>query len=99
MKRLARNIIQEQRAGKGPSFGIVSNALALKQNVQDNLLGYAEFKLGHPEPALQRLQKALALDPNNEDYLLDLGEFLGYHRSPKNAVELFEVASRRMSLR
>jgi len=63
----------------------------------NNLLGYAEFKLGHPEPALQRLQKALALDPNNEDYLLDVGEFLGYHRAPKNAVELFEAASRRMS--
>jgi tetratricopeptide (TPR) repeat protein len=63
----------------------------------NNLLGYAEFKLGHPEPALQRLQKALALDPNNEDYLLDIGEFLGYHRAPKNAVELFEAASRRMS--
>ncbi|HWB95538.1 MAG TPA: tetratricopeptide repeat protein, partial [Bryobacteraceae bacterium] len=62
----------------------------------NNLLGYAEFKLGHPEAALARLQKALTLEPDNEDYLLDLGEFLGYYRAPQNAVELFEVASRRM---
>jgi tetratricopeptide (TPR) repeat protein len=62
----------------------------------NNLLGYAEFKLGHPEPALRHLQRALSLDPDNEEYLLDLGEFLGYHRAPKNAVDLFEVASKRM---
>jgi tetratricopeptide (TPR) repeat protein len=61
-----------------------------------NLLGYAEFKLGHPEPALDHLQKAIALEPDNEDYLLDMGEFLGHYRASKHAVEIFEVASRRL---
>jgi tetratricopeptide (TPR) repeat protein len=61
-----------------------------------NLLGYAEFKLGHPEPALDHLQKAIALEPDNEDYLLDMGEFLGHYRASKHALEIFEVASRRL---
>lgn len=61
-----------------------------------NLLGYAEFKLGHPDPALHHLQTAIALEPDNEDYLLDLGEFLGYYRASKQALEIFEVASRRL---
>jgi tetratricopeptide (TPR) repeat protein len=62
-----------------------------------NLLGYAEFKLGHPQPALDHLQKAIALEPQNEDYLLDLGEFLGYYRASKQALDLFEVASKRLA--
>jgi tetratricopeptide (TPR) repeat protein len=61
-----------------------------------DLFGYAEFKLGHPEPALEHLQKAIALEPDNEDYLLDLGEFLGYYRASKQALQIFEVASRRL---
>lgn len=61
-----------------------------------DLLGYAEFKLGHPEPALDHLQKAIALEPDNEDYLLDLGEFLGHYRASKQALQIFEIASRRM---
>ena len=61
-----------------------------------NLLGYAEFRLGHPEPALDHLQRAIALEPDNEDYLLDMGEFLGYYRASTHAVEIFEVASRRL---
>jgi tetratricopeptide (TPR) repeat protein len=62
----------------------------------NNLLGYAQFKLGEPEPALKHLQRALTLEPENEDYLLDLGEFLGIHRARERAVELFEVAVKRM---
>jgi tetratricopeptide (TPR) repeat protein len=62
----------------------------------NNLVGYAEFKLGEAEPALKHLQRALTLEPENEDYLLDLGEFLGVHRARETAVELFEVAVRRM---
>ncbi len=62
----------------------------------NNLLGYAQFKLGESEPALSHLQRALALEPQNEDYLLDLGEFLGIHRARERAVELFEVAVKRM---
>ncbi|MEO8128032.1 MAG: tetratricopeptide repeat protein, partial [Bryobacteraceae bacterium] len=62
----------------------------------NNLLGYAQFKLGESEPALTHLQRALTLEPQNEDYLLDLGEFLGIHRARERAVELFEVAVKRM---
>ncbi len=62
----------------------------------NNLLGYAQFKLDETQPALQHLQRALALEPENEDYLLDLGEFLGIHRAREQAVELFEVAVKRM---
>ncbi|MGI8992109.1 MAG: tetratricopeptide repeat protein [Bryobacteraceae bacterium] len=62
----------------------------------NNLLGYAQFKLGEPEPALKHLQQALTLEPENEDYLLDVGEFLGIHRAAASAVELFEVAVKRM---
>jgi tetratricopeptide (TPR) repeat protein len=62
----------------------------------NNLMGYAEFKLDQPEPALRHLQRALALEPDNEDYLLDIGEFLAYHRAHKEAADLFEVAAKRM---
>lgn len=62
----------------------------------NNLIGYTEFKLDQPEPALRHLQKALALEPDNEDYLLDLGEFLSYHRAHKEAADLFEIAAKRM---
>ena len=62
----------------------------------NNLLGYTQFKLGESEPALTHLQQALTLEPENEDYLLDLGEFLGIHRARERAVELFEVAVKRM---
>jgi tetratricopeptide (TPR) repeat protein len=67
-----------------------------KSGSWQNLLGYAEFKLGHPEPALDHLQRAIVLEPNNEDYLLDIGEFLGYYRASRHALEIFEVASRRL---
>ena len=62
----------------------------------NNLLGYAQFKLDKPRPALQHLQQALALEPDNEDYLLDLGEFLSHNYAYNNAVELFQVARTRM---
>ncbi len=62
----------------------------------NNLLGYAQFKLNEPQPALKHLQRALELEPENEDYLLDLGEFLGIHRAREQAVALFEVAVKRM---
>ena len=62
----------------------------------NNLLGYAEFKLGHPEDAITHLQKALHLDPNNIDYLLDLGEFLAYYRAHGEARKLFEIGAARM---
>jgi tetratricopeptide (TPR) repeat protein len=61
-----------------------------------NLLGYAEFKLGNAEPALQHLQKALQLEPDSEDFLLDLGEFLAYHQAHERTLELFATAARRL---
>lgn len=62
----------------------------------NNLLGYAEFKLGNPKPALHYLQRAVHLDPQNEDYLLDIGEFLGTYRAHEEAVKFFEIAAKRM---
>jgi superkiller protein 3 len=62
----------------------------------NNLLGYVEFKLGHPEDAIAHLQKALHSDPNNEDYLLDLGEFLAYYRAYGEARKIFEIGAKRM---
>ncbi len=61
----------------------------------NNLLGYAEFKLGNPKPALHYLQRALQLEPDNEDYLLDVGEFLGAYRAHDEAVRVFRVAAQR----
>jgi tetratricopeptide (TPR) repeat protein len=61
----------------------------------NNLLGYAEFKLSNPKPALQYLQRALHMEPDNEDFLLDLGEFLGAYRAYDEAVRVFQVAAKR----
>jgi tetratricopeptide (TPR) repeat protein len=62
----------------------------------NNLLGYAEFKLGHTEAASQYLEKALTLEPNEENYLLDIGEFLACHHAYDKAAAFFEVAVQRM---
>lgn len=60
-----------------------------------NLTGYAHFRLDHPKPALEHLQKALALDPDNEDYVLDISEFLSHHRSYDQLHEVLSVATQR----
>jgi tetratricopeptide (TPR) repeat protein len=62
----------------------------------NNLIGYAEFKLGHSEAAASHLEKALAIEPDNEDFLLDAGEFLAHYRAYDKAAALFEVAAVRM---
>jgi len=62
----------------------------------NNLIGYAEFKLGRPEAALPHLKKALDLEPDNQDYLMDLAEFLAWHEAHTVLLEIFEVAIRRM---
>ena len=62
------------------SLALVERALAGTAAWQ-NLMGYAEFKLNHPKPALEHLQKALATEPGNEDYLLDVAEFLAYYKA------------------
>jgi len=62
----------------------------------NNLLGYAEFKLGHPEVASRYLERALQIEPDNEDFLLDVGEFLAHHRAYDKAAAFFEVAIQRM---
>lgn len=62
----------------------------------NDLIGYAEFKLKEPRPALRHLQKALRLDPNNVDFLLDIGEFLAHYRAYHEAEEFFQVASKRL---
>jgi tetratricopeptide (TPR) repeat protein len=62
----------------------------------NNLLGYAEFKLNRPKPALEHLQKALQLDPDNTDFLMDVGEFLAHYRAYREALEMFQVAAKRL---
>lgn len=62
----------------------------------NNLLGYADFKLNQPKPALAHLQTALQLAPNNVDFLMDLGEFLAYYRAYHQAVAIFQIASKRL---
>lgn len=62
----------------------------------NDLLGYAEFKLNRPKPALQHLQTALQLDPDNVDFLMDVGEFLAHYRAYGEAEKVFEVATKRM---
>lgn len=62
----------------------------------NDLLGYAEFKLNRPQPALKHLQAALQLDPDNVDFLMDIGEFLAHYRAYHEAEEIFQVASKRL---
>jgi tetratricopeptide (TPR) repeat protein len=62
----------------------------------NNLLGYAEFKLGRTQAAMTHLQKALNLEPDNEDYLLDIGEFLASNRAYDQAAAFFEVGLKRI---
>jgi tetratricopeptide (TPR) repeat protein len=61
----------------------------------NNLLGYAEFKLGDQEPALEHLQKALRVEPNSEDFLLDLGEYLLSNRADDAARKVYQEGLRR----
>jgi tetratricopeptide (TPR) repeat protein len=60
-----------------------------------NLIGYAQFRLNRPQPALEHLQKALALEPQNEDYVFDLAEFLSHHRSYDQLLKLMKVGAAR----
>ena len=62
----------------------------------NNLLGYAEFKLGHHAPALEHLQRAVHLDPDREEYVLDLGEFLLAFRADEAARQVFETGHKKM---
>jgi tetratricopeptide (TPR) repeat protein len=61
----------------------------------NNLLGYAEFKLGEAGPALEHLQRAVHMEPDSEDFLLDLGEYLIVHRATDAAKRFFEEGLRR----
>lgn len=57
----------------------------------NDLLGYAEFRLNQPRPALRHLQEAVHLEPDNEGYLLDLGQFLLHYRDYVEASRVFEA--------
>ena len=61
----------------------------------NNLLGYAEFKLGARAPALEHLQKAVHMEPDSEDFLLDLGEYLLSYHAHDAATRFFEEGLRR----
>lgn len=62
----------------------------------NNLIGYAEFKLGDDDSASKHLQRAIELDPNDEDYLLDIGDFLASHHAYDQARLFFAIGAERM---
>lgn len=61
----------------------------------NNLLGYAEFRLGNAKAAIEHLQKALHLEPDNEQYLMDLAQCLILFRAYDAARSFLEVGVRR----
>jgi tetratricopeptide (TPR) repeat protein len=68
-----------------------------KTSAQWNALrGYADYKLGHPEPALQRLRKALELEPQSEDYYLKIAELMLFHNSTDAARAFLETGLERL---
>jgi len=68
-----------------------------KTSAQWNALrGYADYKLGHPEPALQRLRKALELEPRSEDYYLKIAELMLFHNSTDAARTFLETGLERL---
>src|SRR5205823_766934 len=74
---------------------------AVGARFQDNanwhaMTGYAHFKLDHPEPALEHLQRAVRLDPANEDHYLELAEFLGANNAVTTVVSVLESAAGRL---
>lgn len=60
------------------------------------LIGYAQFKLGNAQPALEHLQQAVRLDPENEDYYLELAEYLGSNNAVSTVVTVLETAAKRL---
>jgi Flp pilus assembly protein TadD len=60
-----------------------------------NLVGYTQFRLNRPQPALEHLQRALVLEPQHEDYVLDLAEFLSHYRSYDQLLKLMTVGAAR----
>ncbi len=60
------------------------------------LAGYAEYKLGDPERAEERMRQAVALDPKTEQYWLNLAELLLFHRSFAAASAYLEAGLRNL---
>lgn len=93
---LAAHLINEEQYAKAQSLLLVADRPLRNSAYWNNLLGYAEFKLNQPKPALEHLQKALQLDPDNTDFLMDIGEFLAHYRAYHEAQEMFQVAAKRL---
>lgn len=71
--------------------------LPLKQKMDasaayHDLVGFAQFRLAQPIPAIESFQTALRLDPGNENYYLDLGQVLEEYDAYEPAIELFRWA-------
>lgn len=60
------------------------------------LRGYADYKTGAPEKALERLRRAIQLDPNNEDYYMWIGELMLFHNSSSAAIAFFQAGLNRL---
>jgi tetratricopeptide (TPR) repeat protein len=92
----AADLLEERRYLEARAVLITVQRPLENSGSWNNLLGYAEFKLGHPEAASNHLERALKIEPENEDFLLDVGEFLAHYRAYDKAAAFFEVAVRRM---
>lgn len=53
--------------------------------------GYADYKLGNPRRAGERLRRALELDPSVDEYWMNMAELLLFHHSFDVAIAFFEV--------
>ncbi len=92
----AADLINQGQYVKAQSLLLATQRPLENSAYWNNLLGYAEFKLNQPKPALEHLQKALQLDPDNTDFLMDVGEFLAHYRAYHEALEMFQVAAKRL---
>ncbi len=60
------------------------------------LYGYASYKLGRPEAALEHLRKAIELGPDEEINYLHMAEFLLFHNSDSAAAAFLKAGLERL---
>ena len=60
------------------------------------LQGYADYKLGEPARALERLRRAIELNPNVEDFYMKIGELMLFHNSGQAAIAFFEAGLKKL---
>jgi tetratricopeptide (TPR) repeat protein len=92
--RLARAAFADQQYNT--SEVLLSAAPAVRDAEWNAMVGYANYKLGHPAEAQGYLQRALELDPNVEDYYMKMGELMLFHKSWRAAATYFEAGLNRL---